>query len=299
MEIWQMRYFIQVYNDKSFSKASKNLYISQQGLSKTIRNMEDELQISLFERSSKGVNPTEYGDILLEKTQEIVNIYDQMIEFLHSKTKSKDETISIGVSNILYNDFFATIICNFQEEYPGLKLELIELGSYACEKYLEDNIIDICFAVKPDNNIAFEFIKVSVYDMILLVDRENDLNYKTSVKLKDLENEKFIMLSADYKISKLTMDCCLQSGFRPNIIFTTSQLDLIIELVTLNKGVAILPEINAMKISKTSDNAAVILFEETPFKIEIGFIINKHQRLNYVTNNLVNYTLKFIKSIEV
>ena len=59
MELRQIQYFIQLYKDKNITKASKNLFISQQGLSKSINKLEDELGFFLFERSSSGVIPTE------------------------------------------------------------------------------------------------------------------------------------------------------------------------------------------------------------------------------------------------
>lgn len=242
MDIWQMRYFIQVYHDKSFSKASRNLFISQQGISKTIKNIEEELHIELFDRTAKGVKPTIAGQLLYEQTRKIVKHYDQMIELFHNYNQQNQGTISIGMPNILYSDFFETI-CTFQEAYPEIKLNFVELGSFACEKYLSENLIEICFAIKPDNITDFEFIPVYKYNLVLLVNKQNPLSQKSTVKVIDLINEKFIMLSSEYKIRKLTMNRCLESGFNPNIIFTTSQMELIIEFVKLNKGIAIIPDI--------------------------------------------------------
>jgi len=299
MEIRQIKNFIQVCNDKSFSKAAENLHISQQGLSKAIKNLEDELEISLFDRSSKGVKPTEFGNLLLERSQKIVNEFDLMVDFLYDKAKLKKGTISIGLPHLLYTNFFATIICKFQDTYPGIKLEIVELGSYVCEKNIEDDLLDISFAIKPVNTEKIQFIRILSCNMMLLVNEGNYLAQKSAVKFKDLENEKFIMLSPEYKSRQLTIECCLQSGFKPNIVFTTSQLELIIELVALNKGITILSEPNSLKAAKISDKTAVVPFQDTPFKIEVGFIFNKSRNLNYITNILINYTLDFFKDKEL
>lgn len=296
VDIWQMRYFIQIYNDKSLTKAAKNLYISQQGLSKAIKNIEDEFQISLFERSAKGVKPTIYGEILLQKSQKIINDYDEMVYSLSNKVEFKKKTISIGIANILYTDYIKAILYDFQEEYPDIVLEFIELGSFACEKYLVNNLVDICFTLKPDNALEFNFISVSAFDLILMVNSRNSLCQKSVVNIIDLKDEKFIMLSEDYKIRKLTLDYCLQLGFSPNIIITTSQLDLIIDLIDLNKGIAILPEFNSVKAAKMSNNISVIFLEDISISVEVGFIINKYIKMNYLTNALINYFLKAINA---
>lgn len=299
MEIRQMKYFIQICIDKSFSKAAKNLHISQQGLSKTIKNLEDELDISLFYRSSKGVVPTEFGNLLLENSKKMVTEFDLMLDFLYDKAKLKKRTISIGLPQILYTHFFATIISEFQEKYPEIKIEIVELGSYECENKTEHNLLDISLVAKPVNSERFQFIPVFSCDMILLVNKENPLSQKNVVNLKDLKNEKFIMLSSEYKSRELTIKCCLQLGFKPNIIFTTSLLELIIELVDLNNGIAILPELNSLRAIKSSNKVSIVTFQDIPFKMEAGFIINRGQSLNYITDILINYTLNFFKDKEL
>lgn len=299
MEIWQLKYFIQVCNDESFSKAAEKLHISQQGLSKSIKNLEGELEISLFERSSKGVKPTAFGSLLFEKCKYIVKEFDLMVDFLYDKAKLKKETISLGVPYVIYTNFFSTILYKFQEAYPDIKLEIVESGSHACEKGIKDDLLDISFAFKPIDTEKFQFYPVTSCDMILLVNKHNPLAQKSDVKFKDLENEKFIMFSQEYRSRQLTIERCLQSGFKPNIDFTASQLDLIIELVGLNKGIAILPELNSIRAENISDEVSIIAFNDAPFKVEIGFIINRYKILDYITNSLINYTLKFFEDKEL
>lgn len=294
MEIRQLKYFIQVCTDKSVSKAAENLHISQQGLSKTIRNLEDSLGVSLFDRSSKGVQPTELGNLLLEKSQKLVKEFDSMVDCIYDKAKLEKKTLYIGLSHGVYNSFSAAVIYEFQEKYQDIKLEIVELGSYICEKKIEDDLFHICFSVKPDNPENFQFIPICSYNMFLLVNKCNYLSKKSIVEFSDLENEKFIMLSSEYKSRQLIIESCLQSGFEPDIVFTTSQMDLIIELVALNKGLTILPEPILSKAIKISDKVSIISLQDTP-KIEMGFIMKKYRNLNHIANTFINYTLNFLK----
>jgi DNA-binding transcriptional LysR family regulator len=296
MEIWQLKLFIQVCNDKSFSKAAENLHISQQGLSKTIKNLEAEFGVSLFIRSRNGAKPTEFGNLLFEKSNEVVSKFDIMVDFLYDKVNLKKGKISLGVPHILYTDFFATFISEFQHSYPEIELEIIELGSYLCEKYMEDKLIDISFAVKPVNPEKFEFITISSCNMMLLVNKDNYLAEKSVVKFSDLKKEKFIMLSSEYKSRHLIIECCMEAGFKPDIVFTTTQLALIIELVALNKGIAILPERNSFDALKISDKVFLVPFKDESFKMEVGFIVNRNQNLTCITNAMINYTVDFFEN---
>ena len=76
MDIKTLRYFLQICEDGSFSKASKSLYISQQGLSKSISNLEKEIGVPLFNRTSSGNQLTEYGEYLKNKASTIVYQFD-------------------------------------------------------------------------------------------------------------------------------------------------------------------------------------------------------------------------------
>lgn len=296
MEIQQIRYFIQICNDKSFSKAAEHLHISQQGLSKTIKNLEEELEISLFNRSSRGVKPTEFGNLLFVKSQKIVGEFDLMIDSLYYEESINKGKISIGLPSILYTNFLAAMICSFQESYPDIQLEVIELGSSACEKNMKAGSLDISFIIKPVNIERFQFIPVMTCDMILLVSKDHPLNQRKTVKLNDLKGEKFIMFSHEYRLRQFIIDNCLKNGFRPDIAFTTSVLDLTIELVSLNKGIALLPNLNSIKATKMNANVSVVLVKDKSLKTELGFITNKSRNLSHIVNTLINYSLNYFKT---
>jgi len=160
---------------------------------------------------------------------------------------------------------------------------------------MEEGLLDISFGIKPVNMEKFIFIPLATCYMMLLANKNNFLAHKSAVSFKDLANERFIMLSSEYKSRQLTIEHCMKSGFIPNIFFTASQTDLIIELVALNKGIAILPVPDSLRVAKYIDEVSAVSIQDPPFIIEIGFIISRRRSLNYITNTLINYTLKFFK----
>ena len=80
MELRQIQYFIQLYKDRNITKASKNLFISQQGLSKSMGKLEEELGLVLFERNAQGVIPTEEAELLHDYFEKVVGDYDSLLE---------------------------------------------------------------------------------------------------------------------------------------------------------------------------------------------------------------------------
>lgn len=80
-------------------------------------------------------------------------------------------------------------------------------------------------------------------------------------------------------------------GFKPHIVFTTSQLEFIIELVELNKGIAIIPMLHPL-IKSINNNIAAISFDEESFFIEVGFIMKKHKNFNFITQTFITHIKK-------
>ena len=101
------------------------------------------------------------------------------------------------------------------------------------------------------------------------------------------------MLAEDYKIQKITNDYCIRSGFKPKVVITSSQLHFIKELISLNKGIAILPDISYVK-DKSDNNIAVATIEDLTYEIEIGIIINKSKKLNKIINKLIKTVDTFV-----
>lgn len=293
MDLWKMRYFVQICNDKSITKAAKNLYISQQGLSKAIKSIEDEFQICLLERSSKGVRPTPHGEILLDKCKMIISEYDEMVETLNQKVKQDNQSICIGIPSILYTDLLKSLLLTFQENNPEVRLKFVELGSFACERNLKDNLVDLCITLRPNCLDTYRYIPICETGLVLLFNKKNSLSKKKRIRLKDLKSESFIMLTEEYKIHKITTDYCARSGFKPKVAITSSQLHFIKELISLNKGIAILPDIGYVK-DKRDNNIMVSPIEDLTYKVEIGIIIDKTKKANKIISKLIKTVDDFV-----
>lgn len=299
MDIWQLKYFIQICNDRSFSEASRALHISQQGLSRVIQNLEKEFEKPLFYRSKKGVEPTEFGYLLLEKSRKIVEDFDLMIDYLYERAKNKKGKIIMGLPNILYTDYFADIIFRFTEKYSEIELKVVSLGSYDCERHMKDDLLDIALTIKPVNNDIFAYIPVTSINFWVVVNKKNPLANLNEIRFEELKNQKFILLSNEYKSSDTIINCCINKGFEPNIIFTSAQQELIIEMVALNRGITILPENSSHKASKSNENVTSISLIDSPLKTEMGFIVKKSRKQDSILNVLIEFIVKYFDCINL
>lgn len=113
MELRQIQYFIQLYKDKNITKASQTLFISQQGLSKSISKLEEELGFLLFERSALGVTPTESADRLYSYCSQILHSYYDMEKEIDNIRKERVLRIVAphGTSSFFMYDFLLRPDC--------------------------------------------------------------------------------------------------------------------------------------------------------------------------------------------
>ncbi len=97
MNIGQIRYFVAVYQAGSFSKAAKDQFITVQAVSKSIADLENELGRPLFERKSRGVEPTPFGDLLFHKAQETLASFDELQELAFAPEKEVPSSLRLAL----------------------------------------------------------------------------------------------------------------------------------------------------------------------------------------------------------
>ncbi len=290
-----MRYFIQIYEDLSITKAAKELYISQQGLSKALKNLESELNIVLFKRTNQGLFPTDKSRLLYERCRSILIEYDEMLEFLHFDQAEKKSSVRIGITNTIDSRLIANTISSFHKAHPDINLEITQLGYLDCAQYIENNWVDLCITTKPDNIRKFNFVRICQTSLKLYMHQNNILSHKKEITLKELQNENFILLSNDTKIRSDLSNVFHKYGYQPNVILSTTQLDLILEYLSSDRAVAILPELSMIKINTAGIRLHTVSIKEISHVIECGVMYHKKKEMIACEGMFINYLIKYFK----
>lgn len=152
MSIEQLYYFVKVYELKSYTKASKELFVSQPAISTAIRNLEKELKTQLIVINGKNLELTPSGNYLYSIAKPIVeeynNIKQKMSDYLNEST-----TIRIDVPPMLGTFIFAPIFQKVLNKYPKVNIKLYEFGSHSNKEALINGKIDIAITVVYQNKI--------------------------------------------------------------------------------------------------------------------------------------------------
>ena len=119
-------YVLEVYNEKSFSKASQNLYVSQPSLSASIRRIELKIGAPIFNRTTKPITLTDIGKEYIEKALQIKKIENEFSNYINDSLNIVKGNIKIGGSNLFVSYILPPIIAKFNKTYPGIEFTIYE-----------------------------------------------------------------------------------------------------------------------------------------------------------------------------
>ncbi|WP_234989730.1 LysR family transcriptional regulator [Peptoniphilus asaccharolyticus] len=138
-----MEYIYEVYKEKSFSKAAKNLFISQPSLSAAVKKVEVNLGYEIFDRSTKPIGLTEFGLEYIKSVEKILEIEDNFENYLNDLGDLKAGKVSIGGTSLFISHVLPFIISDFSKKYPKVELNIVEDNTVELENSLASGELDI------------------------------------------------------------------------------------------------------------------------------------------------------------
>ncbi|MEJ9282302.1 LysR family transcriptional regulator [Ureibacillus thermosphaericus] len=293
MDIRQIEYFTEVAKHLSFTKAASTLHVSQPSISKAIQNLEAELGVPLFYRSSKQLELTDAGKAVLANAQHVLAAFKNLRSELTDLMELKKGEIRIGIPPIVGVEFFSKLISLYKEKYPYIEIKLTEVGTKKIRQGVEEGELDIgliCNLCAPNDQL--ESISILKDPLMLIVHRDHPLAALPSVEMSRLEKEDFIIYRKDFTLYDRIIEECSKNGFYPTIACESSQKDLIVEMVAAKVGIALLPK----KICEKLQNEKIV---SIPFKhenlfLELGLTWKKNKYLSFAVREFIGLTQQFI-----
>lgn len=242
MDIHHLLYFMEVARHRNFTKAAQALHISQPSISKMIKVLEEELGVPLFARTTRQIELTDAGRAVLHEAQHIINSFQNLKSELSDVMQLKTGNILFGLPPMVGASFFPKIIGKFNQQYPGITIKLIEVGSRQVEYGIEDGSLDIGVVALPVvKEDAFEMFSFVKEPLMVITPIDHHLASKSKVRLDELKDEPLAFFREDFSLHDTIIDRCNERGFYPKIICESSQWDFIAEMVASELGVALLP----------------------------------------------------------
>lgn len=287
MNIKALTYFLEIAKEKSFTKASKNLFVCQSALSKSIKTFEFELGTTLIDRTSKEFKLTPEGQIFYENGIIALKHINEQLSILLDSISLEKGKIKVGVPPVISTIYFTSIIQQFRAEYPSIQLNVIEAGANTVKSKVENGDIDIGVVILPFSSENFDVTEIFEAEIVGVVNKQHPLAKYDEISINEFKDEPLISLNEAYMLHDIIHDKCHEAGFTPNIIYKSSQWDFIAELVALNQGVSILPKPILSKFH--SKNIKTLRIKEG-FPWHIAFIVRKDKYISKAIKLFIDFT---------
>ena len=249
MQVKYLASFLTLYEEKNISKASAKLYITQQGLSKQIQALENELDIVLFERSNQGVFPTAICNALYPVFQKMNEEYGKALFLIEEDKKRYRKCLTVAFAQGISNSGSAEFIFDYQKLHPEINIEILEYTQPVCIQKLLDKELDMAFLVNPLDTAMFNSVLLSEGYMYAAMHKTHPLaEGNAPIDFALLDGESIITGSPQNALRGMFDYFCKVTNINPHVIVSSNYSINYANAMTENIGIATITSTMAMQI---------------------------------------------------
>lgn len=242
MNLYHLRYFSALAEVQHYTKAAEQLCITQPSLSYAISQLEEELQVPLFEKKGRQIVLSKHGQLFLSHVNKALHILDEGIHEMEMASKGEGR-IEIGFLRTLGVDYIPHLTASFLKEN---REKSIQFGFHSgitsvLLKGLKEGIYDIVFCTKIEQEKSVEFIPVSKEDLVLIVPADHPLACRHTIDLNETLPYPQVFFAKECGMRTVVDDLFEKIDGRPIIAYETEEDQVIAGLVAQNFGIAVVP----------------------------------------------------------
>lgn len=238
MDLQYLDNFLALAHYQNFSAAADACYISQSSFSKRIMRLENSLGVTLFERSTRRVSLTEYGQIYLKYAQQIYDLSQQATDEINQR-HAEDEGIVIGGIPSISEYGILDLISGFIKT-THIHCQVKSAPSEDLEPMLLNQNLDFAFIKEVRHTNLFFQLPYTEDHLVAVLPASHPLAKSNKIELQQLANEDFIFQPVNSRPYNLCMTICKQSGFTPNVIYADRMVENILNFVKKGLGISLL-----------------------------------------------------------
>jgi DNA-binding transcriptional LysR family regulator len=244
MELRHLRYFAALAETCHFGQAAEHLHIAQPALSYAIRQLEAELDVTLFNRTTRQVSLTAAGEFLRDEVARILGGVDGAVRGVRRIAAGRTGLVRLGLTGTATFSHLPRIARVVKAELPGVVLEIHAdvLTPVQCEQ-LRTGALDLGVLRPPAVGDGIALQTIEVESLVLAIAVDHRLSVEPVVSLSDLRSEPFVAYaSRESAVNDAVLRACRQAGFVPHREYTAPGTAVLLALVAAGLGVAVVPE---------------------------------------------------------
>jgi LysR family hydrogen peroxide-inducible transcriptional activator len=244
MNLRDLKYLIAVAETHHFGRAAERCFVSQPTLSGQIKKLEEELKVTIFERTKRSVEITPLGDAIVAQARQVLEQADVLQQLAASHQDPLVGQLRIGAIPTLSPYLMPLVLKPLRKHYPQIKLVLSEELTDTLLTRLGNHEIDAALIATPADNPDFESIALFDEPFWLVHPRNHPLSEKKIIEQSDLDNADLLLLAEGHCLAEQAMDVCHiqqrdeQGDFAD---LKAASLETLLQMVAAGFGSTLLP----------------------------------------------------------
>ncbi|MFA5663670.1 LysR family transcriptional regulator [Castellaniella sp.] len=246
MDFRHLRQFVVLAETLNFRKAAERLHMSQPPLSVSIRKLESELGVTLFDRSREGVRLTQSGLAALDEARRALFHAAEFMHAARAASKGERGELRVGFVGSATHGILPAILPRFRAQFPGVRLILKESRSLQIVDALQGADLDVgILRIPVQSSAVLKMYSLQRENFLLVVPARHRLAGLSRLSMADLVDEDFVFYTEDAAgLRMAALLACEVHGYTPRVAQEAAQVATLISLVEAGMGVALVPSIS-------------------------------------------------------
>ena len=282
MELQQLQYFLVAAKYEHITKAANSLHIAQPALSQSIKRLEAELGVKLFERKKGGITLSDSGKVLAEELKPIMKSLDNLPKKLAETSRKQHQTIHLNV--LAASVLVTNCIIAYKAKHPDVNFQFVQ--SQSTTDY------DLCITATLPRKTSTVDQMMLEENFFLAVPASSRYALYDEIDLIEVADEGFIMMADTRPIRKICDQFCMEAGFTPDIIFESMNFEAVRSLISAGLGVGFWPEYS-WGDANSSENVVFLPIKNPECKRNIIIAYNQQFTGNPLVKNFHDFLFEY------
>jgi DNA-binding transcriptional LysR family regulator len=242
METRHLRYFIAVAEERHFGRAALRLHMAQPPLSQQIRQLEEQLGTQLFERTTRKVELTPAGQLLLERGRRILQDLEELESDIAEVGAGAAGVVRIGLSGSATYRLLPDLVQRVRAEMPRLKLTVRgEMLTPQMAEDLEEGRLDVAVLRPPVHSPGIALAALEQDRLVAALPAGSPWAQRDELALAELADEPFVGYPSESVVTRTFREACRREGFTPRVVQEAAETSTLLSLVAAGMGIALVP----------------------------------------------------------
>jgi len=299
MNTRQLQYAITLAKVRNFSQVADMLHISQPALSKQIINLEGELGLKIFDRSTTPLSLTAAGEFFIREAEELCYREEQLLRSMEQFRSGEAGRLTIGITPFRSSYLIPQVVKTIRDRYPGVMVKLHEAGSTQLRTDAQEGKFDFAVVNLPVDEAALEVMPLESDRLVLVVPKEYEkmLDYSGgSMDFSACKELPFVVVGQAQEMRQLFEQLCSLADFTPRVAAEVVSLTTAWSMVCAGVGATILP-MQYVKHKHQQEAVIVIELKDAVYFRQPAVITKRGQYLSEVTRYAIDVLSEMFKEI--